>query len=276
MPELPEVETTRRGIQDHICGKSIQSVIVRQPRLRYEVPGHLAHTLEGARIKEVERRGKYLLLKATKERRVAGHLIIHLGMSGSLSIQTQKDAVKTHDHVDLVFNGKTILRYHDPRRFGLVLWTEDDPLQHDLLKKLGPEPLTGDFDGEWLFEKSRKRTVAVKNFIMNSHVVVGVGNIYANEALFMAGIKPTLAANKVSKARYMQLVEAIKTVLAQAIEQGGTTLKNFVGGDGKPGYFKQSLQVYGRGGLPCPRCGKLLKEIQIGQRATVYCGGCQK
>lgn len=270
MPELPEVETTRRGIAPHIEGKRIRRIDVRNPKLRWPVPVDELQGLARCQISSVDRRGKYLLLHTSR-----GVVIVHLGMSGTLRIAKAGEPPMAHDHVDLVLSDDTMLRYTDPRRFGTWLFTGDDPLQHDLIKDLGPEPLSEAFDLDYLFQVSRGRKVAVKQFVMNSHVVVGVGNIYANEALYMAGINPKRAAGRISKARYAKLVPAIKTVLANAIEQGGTTLKDFVGGDGKPGYFKQSLNVYGRGGKPCKGCGKPLTEIRMGQRTTVFCKFCQ-
>ncbi len=270
MPELPEVETTCRGIRPHVENKSIREVIVRQPQLRWPISAEISRLLPGQRIKKVSRRGKYLLLNLA-----AGCVLIHLGMSGSLRIAKKSEEIKKHDHVDIILKNGDILRYHDPRRFGCMLWAGAQPLKHVLLEKLGPEPLSDDFNMNHLFTLSRKRSAAIKNFIMDSHIVVGVGNIYANEALFAAGIKPRRQAGKVSKASYIKLVASIKKILAEAIEQGGTTLRDFVGGDGKPGYFKQSLSVYGRGGENCLKCQTVLKEIRLGQRSTVYCPKCQ-
>lgn len=271
MPELPEVETTRRGIEPHLSGQAIREVIIRDHRLRWPVDKTLPSHLPGQRITAITRRGKYLLLTTA-----AGTIIIHLGMSGSLRVLPCDTAALKHDHVDIVFGDHQCLRLRDPRRFGSVLWTTADPMQHELLKDLGPEPLGDDFNDDYLYGMSRKRKVAVKQFIMNSHVVVGVGNIYANEALFLAGIKPNIAAGRVSKPRYGKLVEAIKTVLTRAIAQGGTTLRDFTASDGNPGYFQQQLNVYGRGGEPCPRCGTTIKSAQQGQRATYYCPHCQR
>jgi len=270
MPELPEVETTRRGIESHLSGQVVRRVIVRDRRLRWPVDEALESHLPGQRITNITRRGKYLLLHTA-----AGTLIIHLGMSGSLRVLPCDSPVLKHDHVDLVFGEGQCLRLRDPRRFGAVLWTTADALQHELLKDLGPEPLGDDFNLEYLYGVSRQRKVAVKQLIMNSHVVVGVGNIYANEALFMAGIKPGIAAGRISKPRYGKLVDAIKTVLKSAIQQGGTTLRDFTASDGNPGYFRQQLNVYGRGGEPCRHCGHTIKSIQQGQRATYYCPQCQ-
>lgn len=270
MPELPEVETTRRGILPHARDQKIAAVTVREPRLRWPVPPEIGSLLPGATIEDIQRRGKYLLFRTD-----AGTLIVHLGMSGSLRVLTQAQEPEKHDHVDIeLVNGKR-LRYNDPRRFGCMLWTLAEPADHQLLSALGPEPLQAEFDAEHLFRLSRNRKAPVKTFIMDSKVVVGVGNIYANEALFLAGIRPGKAAGRVSGAAYGELVETIKGVLAAAIEQGGTTLRDFVGGDGKPGYFKQQLNVYDRGGLPCLQCGMELTQSRLGQRSTVYCRNCQ-
>jgi len=271
MPELPEVETTRRGIEPYVTGCMVEKMIVRERRLRWPIKKGLEQQLRGQRIINVSRRGKYLLLHTQ-----AGTLIIHLGMSGSLRILPKDTAPLKHDHVDIVLDNQQYLRLRDPRRFGCVFWTTADPLQHDLLKNLGPEPLSDAFDADYLYTTSRKRKVAIKQFIMNSHIVVGVGNIYANEALFLAGIRPGLAAGRLSKSRCQQLVEAIKSVLHQAIQQGGTTLRDFTASDGNPGYFQLQLNVYGRGGEPCSRCGTVIKCLHQGQRATYYCPKCQK
>lgn len=273
MPELPEVETTRRGIAPWLVGCSVHNVIVRQPRLRWPIPADLADTLKGHSVQAVNRRGKYLLLETA-----VGTLIIHLGMSGSLRIlRSGIPPHGRHDHVDIIFED-CVLRFNDPRRFGAMLFCEQDPRLHPLLAKLGPEPLQkGEgFSGEYLYKKSKQRKVAVKNFLMDSNVVVGVGNIYANESLFMAGIRPTRAADKISLSRYQKLADTVRDVLSAAISAGGTTLRDFVGGDGKPGYFSQTLQVYGRGGEPCVRCGQALRDVRIGQRATVFCPACQR
>jgi len=270
MPELPEVETTCRGIAPHIEGKRIAQVVVRDHRLRWPIPEALPRLLKNRTLLEVSRRGKYIILRFSH-----GHALVHLGMSGNLRIVEIDTPPAKHDHIDLVFGRSCILRLCDPRRFGAFLWTDEAVSEHKLIAHLGPEPLSDDFTDEVLFKASRKRKVAVKSFVMDSKVVVGVGNIYANEALFMAGIRPTKAAGSLSRAACISLSEHIRTVLAKAIEQGGTTLKDFVGGDGKPGYFKQELKVYGRGGEPCVNCAKPLKEIQLGARATVYCTACQ-
>ena len=272
MPELPEVETSCRGIRPHIVGRKVSQLVVRNSKLRWPIPANLAACLCGRKLQAVERRGKYILLRFTH-----GSALIHLGMSGSVCIVDRQAPIGKHDHFDLIFSGGCILRYTDPRRFGCLLWAEGDvATAHPLLTRLGPEPLDACFTGDYLYTASRKRTQALKTFIMDSKVVVGVGNIYANESLFLAGIKPVGAAGKISRVDADRLVAQIKQVLTKAIEQGGTTLKDFVGGDGKPGYFAQQLSVYGRGGEPCVGCGKALKEIRLGQRATVYCTRCQK
>ncbi|MGD8514883.1 MAG: bifunctional DNA-formamidopyrimidine glycosylase/DNA-(apurinic or apyrimidinic site) lyase [Granulosicoccaceae bacterium] len=271
MPELPEVETTRRGIAPHIKGHTVTDVIVRDARLRWPVPKHLARSLCGQCIDNVERRGKYLLLKTQ-----AGALIMHLGMSGSLRVLPADSPAEKHDHVDIVFDNRLCLRLRDPRRFGSIFWTRNDPLQHERLAKLGPEPLDKTLDGEYLFARSRGRKIAIKQFIMDSHIVVGVGNIYASESLFRAGIHPQREAGRISKARYERLSDAIKKVISEAIQAGGTTLRDFTRSDGKPGYFSQQLNVYGREGEACPQCGASIKHIVQGQRATYYCGHCQR
>ena len=270
MPELPEVETTRCGIAPHVEGKVVEELVLRRRKLRYPVPQTLLVDLPGQVISSVERRGKYLLLRAE-----TGTVMVHLGMSGSLRLVDVEVPAEKHDHIDIVFEGGKALRLHDPRRFGSVLWLDGDPLEHKLLAKLGPEPLSETFDAEYLYQRSRKRKQAIKQFVMDSHTVVGVGNIYASEALFAAGIRPQLAAGKLSRPRCEALVAAIKNVLARAIEQGGTTLRDFVDGDGKPGYFQQQLQVYGREAEPCSRCGAVIKLLRLGQRASYYCPRCQ-
>ena len=270
MPELPEVETTRRGVEPYSRGAVVRQLVVREPRLRWPVPDDLAELLRGQTIVAVERRAKYLLFRTA-----VGSLIVHLGMSGSLRVVSPLDTPGRHDHIDLLFENGHCLRYHDPRRFGCFLWLEPGQ-QHPLLSHLGPEPLSAEFDGDMLYRRSRGRTGPVKNFIMDGKVVVGVGNIYANEALFLSGIRPERSAGRISRSRYQHLAEEIKQVLTSAIEQGGTTLKDFVGGDGKPGYFAQQLHVYGRAGLPCTSCGRPLREVRLGQRSSVYCVACQR
>ena len=271
MPELPEVETTRRGVEPHILDKKITNVIVRERRLRWPVPVSLKKKLLGQKIINVERRAKYLLLYVEQ-----GCVILHLGMSGSLRCLTDKSAPGKHDHVDIIFSPDTTLRLRDPRRFGSLHWTEDDPLEHKLLKHLGPEPLSKDFTGEYLHKLSSKRSQAVKTFIMDSRIVVGVGNIYASEALFLAGVNPKKAAGKISKERYIKLATAIKKVLNRAIKKGGTTLQDFVNEQGEPGYFRIELKVYDREGEPCKKCKAPIKQVRQGQRSTFYCSVCQR
>jgi formamidopyrimidine-DNA glycosylase len=270
MPELPEVETTRRGIAPHLLNRVVTQVVIRNTQLRWPIPDGLSNLLCGQQLSAIIRRGKYLLFAFDK-----GHALVHLGMSGSLRIVDAISKPNKHDHFDWAF-GDTLLRYHDPRRFGTLLWIEGDTAQHPLLDNLGPEPLTDSFTAEYLFNRSRKRKQAVKQFIMDSHTVVGVGNIYANEALFMARVKPIRKAGALTLQQCELLVQCIKQVLAKAIDQGGTTLRDFVGGDGLPGYFQQQLLVYGRGGEPCQQCKKALKEIRMNGRTTVYCVSCQK
>ncbi|QTP57657.1 bifunctional DNA-formamidopyrimidine glycosylase/DNA-(apurinic or apyrimidinic site) lyase [Billgrantia antri] len=274
MPELPEVETTRLGIAPHVEGREIVEAIVRQPRLRVPVPDDLIERLVGSRIGTLSRRAKYLLLPLEGEG--AGSLIWHLGMSGSLRIARLGELPKKHDHVDLVFDGGAILRYHDPRRFGFVDWLAGSQESDPRLVNLGPEPLSEAFDGERLYRLSRGRRMAVKPFLMDNAVVVGVGNIYASEALFLAGIDPRRAAGRISRERYERLAAAVREVLAAAITQGGTTLRDFVSGTGEPGYFKQRLNVYGRHGQGCRRCNGELRLVTLGQRASVFCPACQK
>ncbi|GAA3911161.1 bifunctional DNA-formamidopyrimidine glycosylase/DNA-(apurinic or apyrimidinic site) lyase [Halomonas cibimaris] len=273
MPELPEVETTRRGIAPYIQGQEITEVRVRHTRLRVPVPADLAERLIGARLDTPRRRAKYLLLPLVD---APGTLLWHLGMSGSLRIARVGDTPKKHDHVDLVLASGDVLRYHDPRRFGFVDWLDGDESRDSRLAHLGPEPLSEGFTGERLYQRSRGRRMAVKPFLMDSRVVVGVGNIYAAEALFMAGIDPRREAGRISRVRYQRLAGAARDVLAAAITQGGTTLRDFVSGQGEPGYFAQRLNVYGRRGEPCRRCGARLKHVVLGQRASVYCPACQR
>ncbi|MDN3557644.1 bifunctional DNA-formamidopyrimidine glycosylase/DNA-(apurinic or apyrimidinic site) lyase [Halomonas maura] len=276
MPELPEVETTRRGIAPHVEGREIVEVIVRQPRLRLSVPDDLVERLVGARIGVLSRRAKYLLVPVQAADAASASLLWHLGMSGSLRIARLGELPKKHDHVDLVLDDGAILRYHDPRRFGFVDWLQGDAARDPRLARLGPEPLSEAFDGERLHALSRGRRLAVKPFLMDNAVVVGVGNIYAAEALFLAGIDPRRAAGRISLARYRRLAAAVREVLAAAITQGGTTLRDFVGGTGEPGYFAQRLNVYGRDGEPCRRCGAELRLVTLGQRASVFCAECQR
>ncbi len=271
MPELPEVETTKRGIYAHVLGKAIANIKIRDHRLRWPVPKQLPSKLKGKEVLALNRRGKYLLFEFEN-----GTLLWHLGMSGSLRIVEPNVKPGKHDHVDVVFANNIILRFNDPRRFGALVWTEDAVADHKLIHHLGPEPLTDAFNAEYLFETSRKRKQAIKPWVMDAKIVVGVGNIYANEALFQSRIHPLKAAGKLTKKECQLLCENIKKILASAIERGGTTLRDFVGGDGKPGYFAQELSVYGRGGETCKNCPKKLTEKRIGQRSTVYCTHCQK
>lgn len=270
MPELPEVETTRRGIEPHIQGNAIERVEVRCPRLRWPIPDDLNQQLAGQTVQHVTRRGKYLLLGLD-----VGTLMIHLGMSGRLCFLSHAEPPQKHDHVDIIFKNQAILRYTDPRRFGAILLTRDNPEEHVLLKKLGVEPLTEQLTADYLLQRAKNRRVAIKPLIMDSQIVVGVGNIYAAEALFLAGIHPKMPASHLAYDQSVRLVVAIKQVLAEAITQGGTTLKDFLNSDGRPGYFAQKLHVYGRGGLPCVRCKKILESCVLGQRSTVYCAACQ-
>ena len=271
MPELPEVETTRRGIAPHIVGRRITGLLVRERRLRWPVSPGLERLLPEQTVLDVRRRAKYLLIETA-----AGTVIAHLGMSGSLRIVPSELPAGKHDHIDIRFDTGHSLRLTDPRRFGALLWTSEPVERHELLATLGPEPLSDALSGDYLFQAARGRKVAVKNFIMDGHVVVGVGNIYANEALFLAGIHPLRSAGRVSRDRYAALAAAIKHVLAASIEMGGTTLRDFVGGDGKPGYFKQTLRVYDRLGAPCRQCGAPLRGKRIGQRSSFYCVHCQR
>lgn len=270
MPELPEVETTCRGIAPWVEQQTIQQIKVRERRLRWPVPNTLGRHLKGQTVRKVERRAKYLLLKTDQ-----GSAILHLGMSGSLRVIDPEEPAGKHDHVDIVLDNDKALRFRDPRRFGCLLWTKD-PYRHALLKNLGPEPLGDDFSGTTLWEAARGRRVAIKPFIMNAQVVVGVGNIYASEALFLAGIHPKRAAHRVSAERQELLADAIKLVLQRAIKAGGTTLRNFHGGDGEPGYFKQQLNVYGRADKPCRKCSTPISSVTLGQRSTFYCKHCQR
>ena len=270
MPELPEVETTRRGLAPYVVGRSIAAVEVREPRLRWPVAKTLASKLAGQRIDALERRGKYLLFGTR-----AGTLLVHLGMSGSLRYLSDPPAHGPHDHVDLVLAGGGCLRFNDPRRLGSWLLTSA-PDSHPLLKPLGPEPLSSDFTADYLADACRGRRVAIKPHLMNGRIVVGVGNIYANEALYRAGIHPLRAAGRIARARFAPLVDSIRAVLLDALEEGGTTLRNYVDGDGKPGYFRQSLNVYERADEPCKRCGEPIKERVVGQRATYFCPNCQR
>lgn len=307
MPELPEVETTRRGLAPHLEGRRVLGVTLRRPDLRWPIPGEIEALLPGQTVRAVRRRAKYLLMDTD-----AGTAIWHLGMSGSMRVLPADTPVQAHDHVDLLIGsdagsaqaptptltrvrgrarstrateasphgednhaGVRVLRFNDPRRFGCLLWQAPGET-HALLRELGPEPLEDDFDGCYLFERSRGRKAPVKAFLMDQRIVVGVGNIYAAEALFAAGVSPLRAAGKVSRERYDLIAAEIRRILAYAIRRGGTTLRDFLSPDGAPGYFEQELSAYGRGGEPCPRCGRPLKEAMLAQRATVWCGHCQR
>ena len=271
MPELPEVETTRRGIAPWIEGRRLQGAEVRRPRLRWPVPEALDERLRDRRVARVRRRGKYLLLDLEAE----DWLLLHLGMSGSLRILPRGQAAGPHDPLDLLLEGDRILRLRDPRRFGAVLWWHGDPGAHPLLRHLGPEPLGEEFNGDLLYTRAQGRRLPVKAFLMDQRVVVGIGNIYANEALFRAGIHPRRSAGRISRIRYRHLAGAIRETLGAAIAQGGTTLKDFEQADGRPGYFALTLQVYGRGGRPCGRCGTTIRQREIGGRSSWYCPHCQ-
>lgn len=280
MPELPEVETTRRGLAPHVEGRRVAAVTLRRSDLRWPIPPEISGVLPGQRIDAVRRRAKYLLLDTS-----AGSALLHLGMSGSLRVLPAKTPAGAHDHVDIVLaenrpgsgdpNAARVLRFNDPRRFGCLLWQPSGET-HPLLRGLGPEPLSDDFDGHHLFVRGRGRSAPVKTFLMDQRIVVGVGNIYAAEALFAAGISPQRAAGRISRERYVRLADAVKAVLAYAITRGGTTLRDFLSPDGAPGYFEQELSAYGREGEPCKRCGGPLKHAWIGQRASVWCPRCQR
>lgn len=270
MPELPEVETTRRGLAPHLLERTIHGVILRRNVLRWPIPAEVATLLPGQRITDVRRRAKYLLLDTD-----AGSALLHLGMSGSLRVLPGETPLRAHDHVDISLDNGRLLRFNDPRRFGSLLWQPAGEV-HPLLQGLGPEPLEAGFHGEHLFERSRGRRAPVKSFLMDQAVVVGVGNIYAAESLFRAGISPLREAGKVSRERYARLATAVKDILGHAITRGGTTLRDFISPDGAPGYFEQELLVYGREGQPCLSCGRTLKHAVIGQRASVWCSHCQR
>lgn len=270
MPELPEVETTRRGIEPYLLNRSITQLAVYDKRLRWPIPDEV-QILKGKTVTAVERRGKYLLLRVAQ-----GTAIIHLGMSGSLRVCTHKEPRRKHDHFEITVSTGELIRFHDPRRFGCLLWQAAGSPEHALLAKLGPEPLSDEFDATHLFNATRNRQVAIKNLIMNSQIVVGVGNIYASESLFTAGVRPGRAARRVTRKECERLVDTIKQVLQRSIEQGGTTLRDFVNSDGNPGYFAQSLSVYGREGEPCHQCSAPIKQRVLGQRSTFYCTRCQK
>ena len=269
MPELPEVETSRRGIEPFLVGERIDKIIVREKRLRWPVSAAVATQLAGQTVNSVTRRAKYLLINTSN-----GSAMIHLGMSGSVYIVDRGTPATVHEHFDFDLDSGKTLRYRDPRRFGSLHWSKT-PEQHKLIRSLGPEPLGDDFSGEYLWQRSRGRKVAIKQFIMNANIVVGVGNIYASEALFLAGIKPLRAAGRVARQRYDVLADVIQQVLLRAIDAGGTTLRDFYGGDGEAGYFNQELAVYGREDEPCIKCKRPVVAVVLGQRSTFYCKTCQ-
>lgn len=270
MPELPEVETVLRGLTPHMLGRRIRELKVRDRRLRRPVTEGLETSLVGKEICGLRRRGKYLLLDIED-----GVLLLHLGMSGSLRVVSAIAPPEKHDHLDLVLDDGHCIRMRDPRRFGLFLWIEDRPEDHPLLRNLGPEPLEEGFDGSYLYERSRGRRLAIKPFIMDAKVVVGVGNIYASESLILAGIRPDCPAGSVREQSFERLASAIRTVLSDSITAGGTSLRDFVGEDGHPGYFARQLRVYGREGKPCPFCATPIQQVRIGQRSSFFCPQCQ-
>ncbi len=270
MPELPEVETTRRGIAPALLNFRVLDVVVRE-RLRWPIPAEFERSVRGEVVRTVERRAKYILIGFD-----SGSLILHLGMSGSLRLVKPGTPARKHDHWDMALASGWVLRFHDPRRFGSLLWTDADPELHPLLAKLAPEPLSDDFNAEYLFKRTRKRSVAIKQMLMNSQIVVGVGNIYASEALFRARVSPRRAAGRLSRAEALKLARAVKTVLAAAVKTGGTTLRDYVNADGDPGYFKQKLYVYERAGDACRVCKSPVKHFTQGQRSTYWCATCQR
>ena len=271
MPELPEVEVTRQGIAPHLTGRCITGFIIRNAALRWPVPDDLNHILTGLEIHAVNRRGKYLLIDCGK-----GTLILHLGMSGSLRLLPATTPAQKHDHADLLLDSSMILRLRDPRRFGAILWETGEIMSHPLLARLGPEPLTAGFDGHALHTRTRNRSASIKETLMNSHIVVGIGNIYASEALFRAGINPKTAAGRIGIERCNRLAAAIRETLQLAIQAGGSSLRDFVGCDGSTGYFQQHYQVYNRTGQPCYHCSHSIRHIWQGQRSSFYCPHCQK
>jgi formamidopyrimidine-DNA glycosylase len=271
MPELPEVETTRRGLLPHVVGRRIRSVVVRNPNLRWPVPRDLARRLEGEEVVGLRRRGKYLVFDCRH-----GHLLVHLGMSGRLTLVAEESPPRVHDHVDLRFEGTRSLRLTDPRRFGAMLWIAGKAEDHVLLRGLGLEPLEPAFDGKALHERARGRRVAVKQFLMDSRVVTGVGNIYASEALFHAGVHPLRSAGRISRERWDRIAGSVRATLERALAAGGTTLRDFASVDGHAGGYQHERSVYGREGEPCPRCRTPIKAVRQGQRSTFYCPACQR
>jgi formamidopyrimidine-DNA glycosylase len=274
MPELPEVETTRVGLLPKLVGRRIQSVVVREARLRWPIPANIGVALRGRVVRNILRRGKYLIWDVGSDPQ-GGFLLCHLGMSGSMFAVSSARAPDKHDHVDFLLDDKSVIRYHDPRRFGAILWIPGRTPTHPLLDDLGPEPLGPEFSGEHLFQHSRGRSLSVKEFIMNAHIVVGVGNIYASEALFGAGVRPTIAAGRISLRRYQALAAAIHKTLSNAIAAGGSSLRDYVQADGQSGYFQLEAMVYGRDGQRCRRCDGTIRAIRQGQRSTFYCSRCQ-
>ena len=271
MPELPEVETTRRGVAPLVEGRRIVRLDIYDPRLRWPVPATLAAQLAGRRIDRLDRRSKYLLFRVGEDT-----LLLHLGMTGSLRAFTRPPARRKHDHIDLVLDSGTTLRYHDPRRFGAMLWVPAPAEAHPLLADLGPEPFDPAFDARYLWQSTRRRSAPIKAALMDNRLVVGVGNIYANESLFRAGIRPTRPAYRVSKARLARLVEEVRATLADAIAKGGSTLRDYVDSRGEPGYFQLDYFVYGREGSPCRVCGTPIRTVRLAGRATSYCPRCQR
>lgn len=272
MPELPEVETTRRGVEPYVRGRLVRAFHLREPRLRWPVDATLPRRVQGARITAVERRAKYLLFRLDTD----ATLMLHLGMSGSLRVLPADTPLRKHDHFDLELDSGQMLRFNDPRRFGSLHLIEGDPSQHALLRALGPEPLDASFDADYLWQRTRKRRVAIKQFVMNAQVVVGVGNIYASEALFRARVRPGRAARLLKRSEVEAIVESIKSVLAMAVKVGGTTLRDYVGADGSPGYFRQKLFVYERAGESCRTCETPIRQRVQGQRSTYWCPTCQR
>jgi formamidopyrimidine-DNA glycosylase len=271
MPELPEVETTRRGLLPHVVGRRIRGVVVRNGALRWPVPANLARTLRGEEVIDVRRRGKYLVFDCRR-----GHLIVHLGMSGRLTLVPENTPARRHDHIDVRFEGDRLLRLTDPRRFGAMLWVRGKAEEHALLRELGLEPFDDAFTGAALHAKARGRRVAVKHFLMDAHVVTGVGNIYASESLFHAGIHPLRAAGRISRARWDRLAASVRATLERALAAGGTTLRDFASAEGHPGYFQNECAVYGREGEPCRVCSSPIRAVRQGQRSTFYCPRCQR
>ena len=271
MPELPEVEITRRGLAPWLEGQQLAQIVVRAPKLRWPVPAEIARRLPGARVTALDRRAKWLLLRTDR-----GTALLHLGMTGSFRVLREDRPPGIHDHLDMVTAAGVTIRFNDPRRFGAVLWTEEDPALHPLIAPLGPEPLGNEFTGEYLYRRSRKRGIAIKPHLMNAHIVVGVGNIYASEALFRAGIHPARAAGRITRPRLERLAVAVKEVLEESIRVGGTTLRDFYDGDGQPGYFGQHLRVYDRADQPCMACRGPVKQMVLGQRSSYYCPTCQR